>query len=244
MVNNSAFESKKIESSVAALLNDAAKELAHFLETLLPSLFDDWWKDAVTSNLSYQQQRRLEQSRTNSLASLDLAALIRVLDRNWYQVSIKLNLPAESRHFIKEMHTVRNRWAHANTGGVPFEDMYRDLDTLQRFASIINANEILLNEVRALKTSLITTELHGANRGKTVEPKDSQVTKGEDAEFKPGQIVVLKSNPSIKGAVVSIVRGGPETRVKVFTGGDTQTYYASQLQAEDQRDENTQFVAL
>ena len=72
MVNNSAFESKKIESSVAALLNEAAKELAIFLETLLPSLFDDWWKDAVRSNLSNQQQRRLKRSRTNSLASLVL----------------------------------------------------------------------------------------------------------------------------------------------------------------------------
>ena len=154
-----------------------------------------------------------------SFAGLDLAALLRVLDHNWYQVSTKLNLPAESRHFVKEMQTVRNRWAHANTRGFPFEDVYRDLDTLQRFASIINTNESLLREVRAAKTSLIATELHGAAQGETVEPKDSQVTKGEDAEFKPGQIVVLKSNPSIKGAVVSVVTGGPETRVKVFTGG-------------------------
>ena len=56
--------------------------------------------------------------------------------------------------------------------------------------------------------------------------------------FLPGQIVVLKSNPSIRGAVVEVLPGQPESRVKVFMDGSVQTYYAPQLKAEDQANDD------
>ena len=61
-------------------------------------------------------------------------------------------------------------------------------------------------------------------------------------EFSPGQIVVLKSDPSVKGAVVETVPGEPENRFKVFAAGSVRTYYASQLQAEDNRGDDTQLL--
>ncbi|MBI1986921.1 MAG: hypothetical protein HYS70_01060, partial [Nitrospinae bacterium] len=160
MDNNSAFESSQIHSSITTLLSEAARQLAIFLEKVLPSIFDDWWKQAVVNNLSSQQRQQIEQRNIGSLASLDFAALLRVLDQNWYQISPKLSLTSEARHFVKEMQTVRNRWAHASTEGFPVEDIYRDLDTLQRFATVIDADESLLQEVRATKTSLLAGEMH------------------------------------------------------------------------------------
>ena len=58
--------------------------------------------------------------------------------------------------------------------------------------------------------------------------------------FSPGQMVFLKSDPSKKGAVVEVLPGQPETRVKVFVDGSVRTYYASQLQVEEQTDEDFQ----
>ena len=55
----------------------------------------------------------------------------------------------------------------------------------------------------------------------------------DETAFVPGQIVVLKSDPSVKGAVVEVLPGEDESRVKVFVDGSVQTYYASQLQAEE-----------
>ncbi len=55
-------------------------------------------------------------------------------------------------------------------------------------------------------------------------------------EFSPGQIVVMKSNPAVKGAVVEVLPGEAEDRVKVFVDGKVQTYYASQLKIEAQPD--------
>lgn len=65
-----------------------------------------------------------------------------------------------------------------------------------------------------------------------------------EEKFKPGQIVYLKSNPSEKGAVVEVKPGKAENRVKVFLDGTIQTYYASQLQADDQADEGTRWLSI
>jgi ATP-dependent helicase HepA len=228
-----------MDNDLNKLLQKTAMFLARYLEDILPSLNEDWWKQSVVNNLSFQQRRWVEQRKINSMASLDFAALLRVFDQNWYQISTKLNLTYEDRHFVKEMQTVRNRWAHASAEGYSVEDTYRDLDTLQRFALVINADKDFLEEVRSTKVSLITreTSITGVN-------EQEQGQKIITANFELGQIVFLKSNPDIRGAVVSILPGNPENRIKVFVDNTTQTYYGSQLQAEDQQIEIFQFVTL
>lgn len=62
------------------------------------------------------------------------------------------------------------------------------------------------------------------------------------AELAPGQIVVLRSNPSMKGAVIAVTPGLPEDRVNVFMEGSVQSYYTSQLKVEEQHDE-VQFLS-
>ena len=47
---------------------------------------------------------------------------------------------------------------------------------------------------------------------------------------------MLDVRPSIRGAIVEVVPGTPEDRIKVFVDGSIQTYYSSQLQADDQDD--------
>ena len=223
------------------LLQQATISLAEFLEKVLPSLFDDWWKKAVLLNLSFQQQRRIEQRNIGTLMSLDLAALLRVLDQNWYQISAKLRLTRESRHFVKEMQTIRNRWAHAGPEGFPIEDVYRDLDTLQRFLGVINGDECLIQEVRTAKASPLENKT--STTGSDSEDEQSLEPEEFSAEFSPGQIVFLKSDPSIKGAVVGVLPGNPEYRFKVFVDGNSLTYYASQLKAEEQSTDNIQFFS-
>jgi len=110
-------DSKHILTTVSKLLLEVSSPLAKFLETILPPLFTDWWNEAVVNVLSFQQRRRVKDQDIDSLSSLDLAALLRVLDQNWYQISTELELASESRHFVKEMQTVRNRGANAGSEG-------------------------------------------------------------------------------------------------------------------------------
>lgn len=226
-----------MEYKLHKLLDQMAKALASYLDRLLPSLSDDWWKNAVFDNLSFNQQQRVEQKGISSLSSLDLAALLRVLDRNWYEISMKKKLPPEARHYVKEMQTIRNKWAHASAEGFPLEDVYRDLDTLQRFAKVIETEETFIQEIKEAKASLLNEGL--AHPSKTPDRTPQAAGKnGQEFEFEQGQIVFLKSNPEIKGAVISIIPGKPENRYKVFIEGKTQTFYASQIQAEDKQDED------
>jgi len=236
------IDAQQIQVPVTRLFSEAAKQLALYLEKLLPSLYDDWWNQAVINNLSFQQRRRVEQGGIVSLASLDLAALLRVLDQNWYQISTKVDLTPEARHFVKEMQTIRNRWAHAGTEGFSVEDIYRDLDTLQRFAKVIEADDSFLHEIRTTKASLFARDIEFTPTNDSGEQQPSQEPPKSRTDFEPGQIVFLKSNPATRGAVVSVIAGKPENRFKVFVDGETQTYYASQLKAEDQQDEALQFL--
>lgn len=237
-------DTNRMQASMSRLLGEASKNLARFLEKVLPSLFDDWWNEAVFSVLSFQQQRWVEKKGINSLASLDLAALLRVLNQNWYQISAKLNLTAEERHFVKEMQTVRNRWAHAGSEGFPVEDVYRDLDTLQRFAVVVEANKSLLDEVKEIKDSLLSKDSPTPNQNDNVAENASPEAAGSDTEFALGQIVQLKSDPAMRGAVVFSIPGKPENRFQVFIGNETHTYYASQLKVEEQPENESRLLPL
>ena len=93
-------------------LKEATRELCRFLEKVLAEVGgDDWWQRLVVGQLSFQQQRYVEQRDVKRLESLDLAALLRVLDRNWFEITRKVTQSPDARHYVKEMQTVRNRWA-------------------------------------------------------------------------------------------------------------------------------------
>ena len=230
-------EQGHIHGMVGKVLNKVAIKLAVFLEQVLPTLFDDWWNKAVLNGLSFHQKQHIEQRNITNLNGLDLAGLLRVLDQNWYQISTKLNLTSEARHFVKEMQTVRNRWAHANTEGFSTEDVYRDLDTLQRFSLVIGADEKLIQELRNTKSELLATETQTQPQDNPLSALTVQNKKQVDAvEFELGQIVAVKSNPSSRGAVISVLPSKPENRFNVFLDGQMQIFYASQLQGDTIQD--------
>ena len=230
---------KNMDQNLNSLLQKVTAVLAQYLGRILPLLSDNWWKDAVVGNLSFAQKRRIEQKGTVSLSSLDLAALLRVLDQNWYHISTKLNLTKEDRHFVKEMQTIRNRWAHAGSEEFSLDDVYRDMDTLQRFATVIEAEDAFIQEISTAKTALLERRLTSIPKAPSNEDQATPDKETQTTEFEPGQIVFLKSNPKIKGAVISIIPGKPENRYNVFIDGETQIFYVSQIQAGERTDQNS-----
>lgn len=56
------------------------------------------------------------------------------------------------------------------------------------------------------------------------------ISSNPSSEFVPGQIVSLKADPSIRGAVVAVFPSTPESRINVFADGRIQSFRASQLQ--------------
>lgn len=72
--------------------------------------------------------------------------------------------------------------------------------------------------------------------------KQSSETQKSLVEFTIGQMVFLKSNPSIQGPVIAILPGSPENRLKVFIDNNSKMYYASQLQAKIEEDIHFQYL--
>jgi len=65
-----------------------------------------------------------------------------------------------------------------------------------------------------------------------------------DTEFQVGQIVRLRSNPSLRGPIVAISPKKPENRYTVFINGETQLLYASQLQMDDEKSPDFRHLSL
>lgn len=226
------------------LLNHAAAELCRFLDKRLPTLGDeDWWAKRVVDKLSFQQQRYVEQRGISELGGLDLAALIRILDQNWYDLNWKESFPPDARHFVKEMQTIRNRWAHASVQEYPRDDVYRDLDTLQRFLAVIGASEDLRDRVRAERKKLVEPEQPAVEGTPGAETAGAE-GQAEGLAFQITQIVQLKSDSSKRGPVLAVQELEAENRYQVFMEGAPKWFYESQLEAVSTEGEGQILVPL
>lgn len=141
----------------------ATVELARFLSDKMPALAADWWDTRVVRCLSYQQQM-LHDRGARTLNQLDLAALLRVLDQNWHDLSGAVRLPREGRSWVKELQAARNRWAHHPAEATPAGDVYRDADTLARLLAMVDAQPASREAVEAVKARAVATMAASGSR--------------------------------------------------------------------------------
>jgi ATP-dependent helicase HepA len=233
-------------------MRTATEELTRFLQAEMPKLSDDWWQKYVVDRLSFQQQRTVDERRVTSLRQLDFAALLRVLDQNWYELSNILNLPREGRNWVKELQTVRNKWAHLSSESMPPSEVYRDADTLSRFLGMISAGRSSIDAIEALKASALATLV--GNSGTSVQdrigaadkPDDMAVTTAADPgqTFKVGDVVALRSDISVQVPILEVIATGPERRYRVFQNGTKAIFYESQLESIEPANDDDQRTSL
>lgn len=218
--------------SINKFLEQITTCLTLFLERRLPLLDEaGWWQTTVIDILSYQQQAIVRQHGKTSLSQLDLAALLRILDKNWFRLSEHYSFAPEARHFTKEMQTIRNRWAHMGSERMAPDDFYRDLDTMRRFAKSLGANDILLQEIQEAKNEL-NTRVQTVSDPVVMSHTISSIPTPCAAKFKVPELVALKSSPDRFGPVMEVkpaADASTENKYLVFFGGKSQEYYESQL---------------
>ena len=235
------------------LIRTATAELAAFLATHLPTLGEGWWKTHVTDRLSFQQQRIVEECGLSRLEELDFAALLRILDQNWYELSQALNLPREGRTWVRELQSVRNRWAHLSASPMQAEDLYRDADTLARVLDMLGAAPASVAVVEAAKSNALSdmtapsdappnSTLDPASAAKpTAPPSDPEMpavaSQAATTMFNVGDLVALRSDPDTIVPIIGVMAGAAETRYQVFQDNRQATYYESQLRPLDPADE-------
>ena len=234
------------------LLKAATAELERFLSESLPTISAEWWTKHVIDRLSFQQQRLVQERRFTALRDLDFAALLRVLDQNWFELSNSRSLPKEGRNWVKELQTVRNKWAHLSSHEVSGSEIYRDADTLGRMLAMIGASASALESIEAFKANAVallaskapsksieppTKPLHAPSSGHQSGVEESHAielatTSQGSALFAVGNLVTLRSNPSVVMPIVEVIAATVgESRYRVFQNNGLATYYESQLQA-------------
>lgn len=235
------------------LISVATIELVNFLQKELPLLSDQWWDENVMARLSFQQQRVAMERRYTNLSQLDFAALLRVLDQNWYELSSNRNMPREARSWVKELQTVRNKWAHLSNEAMPQSEIYRDADTLGRVLSLIGAAPESTEVVEAVKSTALLgmSNPHGSRKedpsiienvpasseasveaGVNVEPSATPISL-----YRAGDLIALRSDPTTILPIIDVIPGGGEYRYLVFQNNTKTSYYESQLQAPHDTDE-------
>ena len=228
------------------LILTATAELAAFLAKHLPALGAAWWITHAIDRLSFQQQRVVQEQGLNTLEQLDFAALLRILDQNWYELSQALTLPREGRTWVKELQSVRNRWAHLSAVPTAPEDLYRDADTLARVLDMLEAKPDSIAATKALKRDALSdmttpsdvTSVFAIHPTDTGAPSEASFEPGGDTIasraaatlFRIGDLVALRSDPDTAMPIIGLVPGSAETRYQVFQDNRQATYYESQLQ--------------
>ena len=146
---------KIIVSKMNEYLYTATQELCTWLNKMLPRVTDEWWRECVLENLSHSQRDIALDNDYDKLEQFDLAALLRIADKSWYDMRSFAYLPTSDRECVRAMVKVRNNWAH-------FSGSVFDKDVLKQK---LNKNVLLqkrlkvMQEVTIKKTDLTVSAL-------------------------------------------------------------------------------------
>ena len=127
-----------------ALLNSKMNEymfrlnqkMGGWLSKKLPKITDDWWQDLVINNLSTLQRENVLREEIKDIDGLDLAALLRVVDRNWFVITSMFYLNNKEREKIHDMQQIRNDWVHITPSDISKEKVINDTNVISADADI------------------------------------------------------------------------------------------------------------
>jgi hypothetical protein len=217
-----------IISKMNQYLHKSTIVLSEWLSLKLPRVSDSWWTECVLDNLSHYQRERIAEQNIKSLQALDLAALIRVTDKSWFELRSVFYLTQDERECLREMRSVRNKWAHC-AGNIPDKEIIeQELGVILQFAEIYGAGAEIREDIRSFQKELscaclIPQESMVSAQSYKTEEKITTPTITEKS------IVFLKSDPTVKGMVFSIGKIDGTVKYEVFVNGEIKTFYADQV---------------
>lgn len=224
-----------IVSKINEYLHSATKELCVWLEKMLPRVTEDWWNECVMSNLSYAQQELAKENGYDKLEQFDLAALLRITNKSWYDMRTFAYLPTSERDCVRNMMKVRNNWAHC-AGTLPDKDVVlQDLTVILDFFETVIITNKYSEDIRSF-TSEIESADFSAVYAESEEP--ARAVQKAPAAVITGDIqekdrVFLTGDPDTRGMVFSVTEVNGVKKYDVFVDGDIKTFYEGQIQKID-----------
>lgn len=234
------MDTSYIISQMNAFMFRLSQQISSWLEPKLPKIEEDWWDELVIHNLTGLQRETVQKKEIHELGGLDLAALLRVTDRNWILISTRFFLNNKDRGNVKTMQEVRNKWAHITENDISKQRVIDDVNTIIALMQAFDAKmkdtqdmEQFIFDVEDDKEIHITPPPEHEKQPKT-ENSEPSATSADAGEIQIGSTVTLVSDPTVIGAVIGI-NGNKYT---VFVNGKSQTYYREQIQLQVLREEH------
>ena len=221
------MDSQIIVSNMNTYLHSAAKVLADWLSKQLPLTGEAWWDECVIGNLSVKQRELAEENDYSQLTDFDLAALLRIADRSWYNLCGVMYLPPRERECLRSLIGVRNNWAHCSVELPNKDTILSDLDKLSAFFTQYGY------ETKAQKIDAFKNEV--ARPGETSEiasPESAISSQAENvtsSEIHERDLVRIVSSPNTRGMVFQVSKLGSTTKYEVFVDGQLKTFYDDQI---------------
>jgi len=215
------------------------QQMGGWLEKKLPKITDDWWQDLVFNNLSPLQRETVLRNDIHEIKGLDLAALLRVLDRNWFVITSTFFINNKERGNIRTMQEIRNTWAHITPNDI---SKARVIDDVNVIIALMQAFDASMKDTRDMENFIFDVEedkdIHAAAAKEPVK-EAAPVKENNNSDDQPegiaiGSIVVLVSDPSVIGAVI----GGSGNKYSVLVNGKIQSYYKEQIQLQNAKEEH------
>ncbi len=223
------MEQDVIVSKINELLHIGTKALAKWLSKRISFVTKNWWDENVLNNLSYYQRERVKSENLSNLDDLDLAALLRIADKSWYEMRSFFYLPQTERECIREMFSVRNNWAHCS-GNIPGKDMIEhDLDVIERFLTQMEVENSVLRKIESFRreVSIDYYDRKNLDIQKHIYGESNKYVEEEIISEK--SLVSLTSDPTSRGIVISIDEMDGKKRYNVFINGSVRLFFESQI---------------
>ena len=152
--------------------------LEPFVRRHLEARFGDSWQDEARSTLSGGGAGWRERGGL----SLDVAALLTLLDKYWHDL-FKQTLGQTERSYVYELRDVRNKWAHQDVRGFSGDDVYRAFDTMGRLLTAISAPQA--KEFEAYKQELLRVRFEEQSRNERRKSAEQGVSETVAAGTRP-----------------------------------------------------------
>jgi ERCC4-related helicase len=228
----------KLISAITENLHFCATALSKWLEKRLPSILgDNWWSLGVLDNLSYNQREIVTNNGVVSLAGLDLSALLRVADKNWYAVQNRYFLKSSERETLRGMFSVRNNWKHDSVNPPTVSSIIADMNVMLSMLYFVEADSQSLNDFTRLIDDI-------QSNGLSEIPDKLQTEKAPltihiatpITGIILNSVVHLVSDRRAVGIVTEIGKIGGTSQYSVFIDGKIKKFFEGQIEIE--QDEN------
>ena len=213
------------------------RKMSEWLSKKLPKITDDWWQDLVINNLSPHQRENVLRGDIKEIEGLDLAALLRIVYRNWFVITGMFYLNNKEREKIHDMQQIRNDWAHIAQNRIYKEKVINDINVIIDLMYTFDAS---MQETRDMESLIMDVEedkdLQGVVSEYTVKKTgvleaSEKTVISETTDITVGSVVTLVSNSKIIGAVIAI----DGNSYSVLINGDIQKFYREQIRLQENK---------